>query len=62
MDINNQYKIIPIRIKHRARFGIVDKKTNYIVEDANGWGFKTRESALKFFNKKYENDEQNKNK
>lgn len=62
MKINERYEIIPIKVMHRARYGILDNKTKWIVEDANGWGFKTEESALRFFYKKYGNDEQDKNK
>lgn len=51
----NRYEIIPIKIKHRARFGIWDNMTRTIIEDANGWGFKSKETALKFLNKKYLN-------
>jgi hypothetical protein len=53
-DINeDKYKVIPIRRNYDLRFAICDKETEFIVDDANGWGFKSKEAAEKVLSWKY---------
>ena len=35
-------------VEHNGRFVIVNGKNGEIIENCNGWGYKTREKALKF--------------
>lgn len=35
-------------VEHNGRFVIVSGKNGEIIENCNGWGYKTREKALKF--------------
>lgn len=55
MSNSDRFEIIPIQKNHNLRYAIYDNKIKFIIDDAKGWGFKSKESARKVLIWKYLN-------